>query len=228
MQLLGWGWKNTACRQILVRGRLQRAIGFSNAVILAAVRTECTRVIRCRKNLADRLARVDWLPEGKRRRRAAFCRLSELASRVSVDKVAATRLVERNRSYLCRICKTAARCFLWFLSNHSSLRTANTEKRVEGAFGACSGTDWCPHAVQVALATDRVGTPGKDGGAITSRNVIAAREAAATAAEGLSIRRGSCGTPPYQGEGAREPANGAPTRLTLRNADRYHSELDSE
>ena len=105
---------------------------------------------------------------------------------------------------------------------------ANTEKRVEGAFGACSGTDWCPHAVQVALATDRVGTPGKDGGAITSRNVIAAREAAATAAEGLSIRRGSCGTPPYRGEGAREPANGAPTRLTLRNADRYHSELDSE
>ena len=123
MQLLGWGWKNTACRQNLVRGRLQRASGFSNAVILAAVRTECTRVIRCRKNLADRLARVDWLPEGKRRRRAAFCRLSELASRVSVDKVAATRWVERNRSYLCRICKTAARCFLWFLSNHSSLRT---------------------------------------------------------------------------------------------------------
>ena len=123
MQLLGWGWKNTACRQILVRGRLQRASGFSNGLILAAVRTECTRVIRCRKNLADRLARVDWLPEGKRRRWAAFYRLSELASRVSVDKVVATRLGEGNHSYICRICKTAARCFLWFLSNHPRLRT---------------------------------------------------------------------------------------------------------
>ena len=39
-----------------MRGRLQRASGFCNGLILAAVRTECTRVIRCRKNLADRLA----------------------------------------------------------------------------------------------------------------------------------------------------------------------------
>ena len=84
------------------------------------------------------------------------------------------------------------------------------------------------HAVQVALATDHVGTPGKDGGAIMSRNVIAALEVTATAAEGLSIRRGSRGTPLRRGEGAGELANGAPTRLTLRNADGYHSELDSE
>ena len=87
-----------------MRGRLQRASGFSNGLILAAVRTECTRVIRCRKNLADQLARVDWLPEGKRHRRAAFCRLSEFASRVGVDKLAATRFGERNRSYICCIC----------------------------------------------------------------------------------------------------------------------------
>ena len=60
---------------------------------------------------------------------------------------------------------------------------ANIEKMAEGTFGACSGADWCPHAVQVAL------DPGKDGDAITSRNVIVAREVAATAAEGLSIRR---------------------------------------
>ena len=51
LQLLGWRWKNTACRQILVHKRLQHASGFSNALILAAVCTECTRVIRCRKIL---------------------------------------------------------------------------------------------------------------------------------------------------------------------------------
>ena len=61
----------------------------------------------------------------------------------------------------------------------------NTEKMVEGTFGTCSGADLCPYAMQVALATDRVGTSGKDGVAIMSRNVIAAREVAATAAEGL-------------------------------------------
>ena len=48
-----------------MRGRLQHASGFSNALILAAIRTECTRVILCWKKLADQLARVDWLPEGK-------------------------------------------------------------------------------------------------------------------------------------------------------------------
>ena len=119
-----------------MRGRLQRASGFSNGLILAAIRTECTRVIRCRENLTDRLARVDWLPEGKRRRWAAFYRLSEPTSRVSVDKVAATLLGEGNRSYICCICKTTARCFLWFLSNHSRLRTSILRRglRVPSAF----------------------------------------------------------------------------------------------
>ena len=28
-------------------------------------------------------------------------------------------------------------------------------------FEECSGNQWCPHAVQVALATDRVGTRGE-------------------------------------------------------------------
>ena len=73
---------------------------------------------------------------------------------------------------------------------------ANTEKMIEGTFGPCSGPDWCPHAVQVALATGSVGTPGKDGGAITSQNAIAAREVVVTEVEGSSIRRGRRGTPP--------------------------------
>ena len=84
------------------------------------------------------------------------------------------------------------------------------------------------NAVQVALATDRVGTPGKDGGAITLENVIAAQEVAAIAAEGFSIRSGSRWTVPRRGEGAREPANGASTRLTLRNVDGHYSRLDSQ
>ena len=73
-----------------------------------------------------------------------------------------------------------------------------------------------------------MGTLGKDGGAITLQNVIAAREVAATAVEGFSIRRESRETPLHRGEGAREPANGTCTRLMLRNVDGHHSKLDSE
>ena len=101
-----------ACRQNLVCGKLQRASGFSNALILAAVRTECTRVICCQKKLANRLVRFDWLPEGKGCCWAAFCRLSGPALRVGTDKLVATRLGGKNRSYICCICETSARCFL--------------------------------------------------------------------------------------------------------------------
>ena len=82
------------CISILERGRLQRANGFSNALILAAARTECTRVIHCRKKLADRLALVDCFPEGKGCFWAAFCRLSGRVSRVGADKLVAIRLVK--------------------------------------------------------------------------------------------------------------------------------------
>ena len=78
-------------------------------------------------------------------------------------------------------------------------------------------------AMQVLLATDSVGTLGKDGDAIMSQNVIAAQEVAVTAVEGLPIKLGSHGTPPRQGEGAKEPANGARTRSTLWNIVGYHS-----
>ena len=70
--------------------------------------------------------------------------------------------------------------------------------------------------------------PGKDGGTTTLQNVIAAWDVAATAVEGFSIRCGSYGTPLHHDEGAREPANGAPPRLTSRNVDEYHSKLDSK
>ena len=66
------GLEEYGIRPILDRGRLQRVSVFSSALILAAVRTECTRAIRCRKRVDDRLARVDWLLEGKRHFQAAF------------------------------------------------------------------------------------------------------------------------------------------------------------
>ena len=85
---------------------------------------------------------------------------------------------------------------------------AGSKRMIACPFEECLGDQWCPHAVQVALATDRVGTPGRDGAEIASQNVINAREAAAKAAEGLSMRRGGSGTPPRRGKGARKQTDG--------------------
>ena len=86
--------------------------------------------------------------------------------------------------------------------------SVGSKRMVACPFDECSGDQWCPHAVQVALATDCVGTPGKDGAEIASQNVINARDAAAKAAEGLSMGRGGSGTPPRRGQGARKRTNG--------------------
>ena len=74
--------------------------------------------------------------------------------------------------------------------------SAGSKRMVACPFDECSGDQWCPHVVQVALAIDRVGTPGRDGAEITLQNVIDAQEVVARAAEGLSMCRGSSGTPP--------------------------------
>ena len=74
--------------------------------------------------------------------------------------------------------------------------SAGSKRMVACPFDECSVDQWCPHAVQVALAIDRVGTPGRDGAEIASQNVIDAREAVAKAVEGLSMWRGGSGTPP--------------------------------
>ena len=86
--------------------------------------------------------------------------------------------------------------------------SSGSKRMIACPFEECLGDQWCPHAVQVALATDRVGTPGRDGAEIASQNVIDAREAAAKAAEGLSMRRGGSGTPPHRGKGARKQTDG--------------------
>ena len=85
--------------------------------------------------------------------------------------------------------------------------SAGCKRMVACPFDECSGDQWCPHAVQVALATDRMGTPGRDGAEIVSQNVIATWEAAVKAAEGLSMRRGGNGTPPGRGRGPRKRAD---------------------
>ena len=170
---------------------------------------------------------VDWLPEGK----DVVGQLSiafKPTSRVSVDKVAATRLGEGNRSYICRICKTAAHCFLWLLSNHPRLRTPILRRGLRVPSALARGLIGVPMRCKWRWPLTAWGSRGKMEARLRCETWSLAREAPATAAKGLSIRRGSCGTPPCRGKGPRGPANGAPTRLTLRNADGYHSKLDSE
>ena len=87
--------------------------------------------------------------------------------------------------------------------------SAGSKRMVPCPFGVCSGDQWRSHAVQVALATDCVGTPGRDEAKITSRNVTAPQEVVAKAAEGLSMWRGSSWTPLRQSEDASKQTNGA-------------------
>ena len=70
------------------------------------------------------------------------------------------------------------------------------------------GINGVPMQCKWRLATNRVGTPGRDGAEIVSQNVINAQEAAAKAAEGLSMRCAGSGTPPHRGKGARKRTDG--------------------
>ena len=63
-------------------------------------------------------------------------------------------------------------------------------------YGVCGRGRLCPHAVQVALATDRLKVPGRSEGAIASMDVIAARDAASEALAGLGKRHGGGGGSP--------------------------------
>ena len=82
--------------------------------------------------------------------------------------------------------------------------SVGSKRTIACPFDECSGDQWCPHAVQVALATDRVGTLGRDGAQIASQNVIDSREAAAKAVEGLLMWRGSSGTATLPRQGGKE------------------------
>ena len=93
-----WEWKNTPCRPIMGWWRLQHANGFSNALILVPVRTDCTKPIYRRGKLADQFARGKWLPERKIGFRTSYCNLSEPALRSGVNKTAAANVREPNRN----------------------------------------------------------------------------------------------------------------------------------
>ena len=60
-------------------------------------------------------------------------------------------------------------------------------------YGVRRQGELCPHAVQVALATDRSRVPGRGEGAITSIDVIVARGTGNRALKGLGKRRGGGG-----------------------------------
>ena len=62
---------------------------------------------------------------------------------------------------------------------------ANARRMVSCPFSMCSGGQWCPHAVQVALATDCVGDLGRDESAIALQYVTIAKGVACTALEAL-------------------------------------------
>ena len=63
-------------------------------------------------------------------------------------------------------------------------------------YGVCGRGRLCPHAGQVALATDRLSVLGRGEGAIASMDVIAARGAASQALAGLGKRHGGGGGSP--------------------------------
>ena len=64
---------------------------------------------------------------------------------------------------------------------------------VECPLGKCAKGEMCPHAVQMALATDRMGARKECEAAFASRDVIAAQNAASEALRGLGQRRGGRG-----------------------------------
>ena len=77
----------------------------------------------------------------------------------------------------------------------------------------------CPHAVQVELATDRMGILGKRKGVITSEDVITDWSVARTALEGLRQRRGVGGSSPCWGKGRQERLEGKYIQQMSRSFD---------
>ena len=63
-------------------------------------------------------------------------------------------------------------------------------------YGVCQRGRLCPHAVQVASATDRLRVPGTSEGTAVSTDVIATRDAASRALTGLGKWRGGGGGSP--------------------------------
>ena len=88
-------------------------------------------------------------------------------------------------------------------------------------YGVCHRGRLCPHAVQVAWATDRLRVPGRSEGTIVSTDVIAAHDAASRALAGLGKRRGGGGggSPSPVGEERVEESEGRGVQSLFRSVD---------
>lgn len=72
------------------------------------------------------------------------------------------------------------------------------------------GSDWFPHAIQVALTPNCVEFLGRGWGVVASQDLIAAKETVMKAAEGLAMQCGSRGTPLRQKGELRETVRNVP------------------
>lgn len=61
--------------------------------------------------------------------------------------------------------------------------------------GVCAKEEMCPHADQMTLVTDHTEQRRGSAGAIASRDVMVAQNAASEALKGLGQRRGGGGSP---------------------------------
>ena len=87
-------------------------------------------------------------------------------------------------------------------------------------YGLCRQGRLCPHAVQVALATDRSRVLGRRQGAIASMNVIAAWDATSWALAGVGKQRGGGGgSPSPMGKERAEESEGKHVQSMFQSID---------
>ena len=90
---------------------------------------------------------------------------------------------------------------------------------VECPLRKCEKGEMCPHAVQMALATDRMGARKECEVGIASGDVIAAQNAASEALRGLGQRRGGCGCSSPWAKGKATPWDGKHAQTASRIFD---------
>ena len=90
---------------------------------------------------------------------------------------------------------------------------------IQCPLGSCAAGEMCPHAVQMALATDRIGARKGNEAAIASGDVIAAQNAASEALRGLEQRRGGAERSSPRAKGKATPWDGKRAQTASRNFD---------
>ena len=130
------------------------------------------------------------------RQQTAYCRLSAHISRYGVDKVVRMCSEEFNCSSANQpsIEHPPVFSLIFQLIRHNVQRAFGITDPC--TYGVCRQGRLCPHAVQVALATDCSRVLGRREGAIASMDVIVARDAANQVRAGLGKRCGGAGGSP--------------------------------